>query len=244
MLYLIHKSDDLQNLEESILPLLEGRQYTIGSISEISEFEFKKTDCVLTYLDDESLRVVLPTIANKECKVGILSHPKMKYAALGLGISLKNKEVIDAINDTKEVYLVDLFCCNEKIVFQSVNIGEIFALVDDGKRKGFYRQFYRFFKQIRRLPFLRHNPFTINMDGEKIIDTSAIGIIAAEYSNSYIVAKRLITQDITNDGLFHMLIFAPQNILQLIGFIFKSLSPSPKKIKKNPLLLDISKHLQ
>jgi len=234
MLYLIHKSDDLQNLEESILPLLEGRQYTIGSISEIYEFEFKKTDCVLTYLDDESLRVVLPIIANKECKVGILSHPKMKYAALGLGISLKNKEVIDAINDTKEVYLVDLFCCNEKIVFQSVNIGEIFALVDDGKRKGFYRQFYRFFKQIRRLPFLRHNPFTINMDGEKIIDTSAIGIIAAEYSNSYIVAKRLITQDITNDGLFHMLIFAPQNILQLIGFIFKSLSPSPKKIKKKP----------
>ncbi len=234
MLYLLYTSEDLQSLEKSILPLFEEKEYKMVLVSDIAEINFTKTDCAVTYLGDENLRVILPKIAENECRVGILSHPKIKYATLGLGISSKNKEVIDAIYAEKEVHLVDLFCCNETIVFQSVNIGEIFELLDDGKRKGIYRQFYRFFRQIRKLPFLRHSPFTISMDGEKVIDTSAIGIIAAEHSNSYLVAKRLISQDVTNDGLFHMLIFAPQNILQLVGFIFKSLSPTSKKIRKTP----------
>src|SRR5690606_2123735 len=149
---------------------------------------------------------------------GILPHPNMKYVSMGLGIPSDLEKVTKDILKTKNAHKVDLMYCNDQVVFQSVNVGEVFELVDDGKRKGIYSQLFRFLKQIKKIRFLKHKPFSIYVENKKVIDTSALGLIAVEHSRDSLLSKKTISTDFSNDGLLHLLILSPQNIGQLIWF--------------------------
>lgn len=228
MLYIIHNSADLEEIKEKIIPLLENRDYTLVSYPLIPDFSPQDSGVFLTYLGDEFLSEFLPRAANNEWVVGILPHPDIKYAIQGLGISKKLEESVKEILETDKAYKLDLLFCNDQPVFQSVNIGDVFAISKDTKKNNFFSEILNFIRNIRQIPSLSHKPFVLSIDGEKIISTSALGIMVVEHAMSSIISKRLISESSINDGQFNAVILSPQNILSLFWFLFRSLLPRNK----------------
>lgn len=226
MYYVIYQEKDKEFIDGDISRLLKDTSFEPVLYESSSNLKVKKNDVILTFLNDGILREFLPVIAKNQWQTGILPHPNMKYVSMGLGIPSDLEKVTKDILKTKGAHKVDLMYCNDQVVFQSVNVGEVFELVDDGKRKGIYRQLFRFLKQIRKVGFLKHKPFSIYVDDEKVIDTSALGLIGVEHSRDSLLSKKTIKTDFSNDGLLHLLILSPQNIVQLIWFFLKSLLPN------------------
>ncbi len=241
MYYLLYQKDDEEVVEKKIAPLLQDVSFSKILYSDKDSVKFSEKDVVLTYLSDEILRDFLPLCGKEKWELGILPHPNMRYVAFAFGIPPKTETVIQEIIETDTTHQVDLMYCNGKIVFQSVNIGEVFELVNDGTRTGFYGQFFHFLKQIRKLPSLKHKPFSIFIKDEKIIETSALGIIAVEHSKSSLLSKKTVETNISNDGLLHLLILSPQNILELVNFFFKSLLPDLLISKKRSHFIGLIK---
>ncbi len=241
MYYLLYQKNEIDFIEENIAVQLKDILFKKILFEDRSQIDFDKNDIILTYLNDNNLRLFLPEAAKGNLKLGILPHPKMNYATLGLGVSNKLEEVVKNILKSQTNHPIDLMYCNDQIVFQSVNLGEVFELVDEGKRKGFYGQLFRFLKQIKRLRSLKHKPFSIFIKDEKIIDTSALGLIAVEHSGGSIVSKKTIKSDISNDGLLHLLVLAPQYIWELVWFFFKSLLPDFLVSKERPNFIGLIK---
>ncbi|GGD83630.1 TIGR00341 family protein [Planktosalinus lacus] len=241
MYYLLYQNDDLDNVESDILPLLKNVNYEKMLYEEKAKLNFSENDVILTYLSDDVLQEFLSEVTNGKWQLGVLPHPKMNYIALGLGIPGNLEEVVSEIIESETTHQVDLMYCNDKLVFQSVNVGEVFELVDDGKRKGFFGQLFRFLKQIRKLRDIKHRPFTIFIDDDKIIETSAMGLIAVEHSNSSLLAKKSVKTNISNDGLLHLLILSPQYIWQLVWYFLKSVLPDFLVSKNRPAFIGLMK---
>ena len=234
MLHLLHRPADLETVNEKITPLLETRQVELVNFPPDDQFAPNKEDILLLYLSDEDLRSFLITAAEKELPIGILPHPENKYTSKGLGITGEMEEVISAIFESEKIQKLDMLCCNGQPVFQSLNIGSIFLLNKEEHRNNFISEIYLIFKNIRKVSSLRHLPFLLCEGDEKIIHTSAVGIIVVEHAMSSLVSKRVIEESSVNDGTFYALIIAPQNLLVLFLFLVRSLWPIRKPITKLP----------
>jgi len=226
MLYILHHPEDREKVEKEIFPLLENNDTQAIDYPQ-TDFDAGKDDVVVTYLSDEFLREFLPKAAQKGLKVGILPHPENTYTTKGLGISNDHATAL-------EVNKLDMLFCNDIPVFQSVNIGNVFIFTEDHKNNNFFREVFSFFKNIRHLSSLSHNSYEIGSEDEKIIHTSALGIIVVEHALSSVVARRLVSASSLNDGMFTVLIISPTNLLQLIWFLLRSLLPGGKQLDKTP----------
>jgi len=233
MLYILHHPDDRETVENDIFPLLENTEKQTIDYPE-TEFEAGKDDIIVTYLSDEFLREFLPKAAKQNHKVGILPHPENTYTTKGLGIANDPKEVIKEILENEEAHNLDMLYCNDIPIFQSVNIGNVFIFTEDHQNNNFVREVYTFFKNIRHLSSLSHNSYVISSEDEKIIHTSALGIIVVEHALSSVVARRLVSESSLNDGMFTTLIISPTNLLQLIWFLLRSLFPGGKQLDRTP----------
>ncbi|WP_339611203.1 TIGR00341 family protein [uncultured Planktosalinus sp.] len=241
MYYLLYQNDDFEFVESDIEPLLKNIKFEKVLYEEKNKLKFSENDIVLTYLNDECLRPYLSEASKGKWQLGILPHPKMNYITSGLGIPGNIEDVLSEIIESDTTHQVDLMYCNDKLVFQSVNVGEVFELIDEGKRKGFFGQLFRFLKQIRKLRALKHKPFSIFIEDEKIIETSALGLIAVEHSNSSLLAKKSVKTNVSNDGLLHLLILSPQFIWELIWYFFKSVLPDFLVSKNRPAFIGLMK---
>jgi len=233
MLYILHHPDDKEKVESDIFPLLENTEKQTIDYPE-TDYEAGEDDIIVTYLSDEFLREFLPKAAQKAIKVGILPHPENTYTTKGLGISNDHETALKEILENKEVHKLDMLFCNDIPVFQSVNIGNVFIFTEDHKHNNFVNEVLSFFKNIRHLSSLSHNSYDISSGDEKIIHTSALGIIVVEHALSSVVARRLVSASSLNDGMFTALIISPTNLLQLIWFLLRSLLPGGKQLDKTP----------
>ncbi|MDT0645247.1 TIGR00341 family protein [Zunongwangia sp. F260] len=233
MLYLLHQPEDQEQVKEEILPLLESVEVKTVTYppTELSPLE---NDIICCYLNSEDLRDFLPQASKNEWKVGILPHPENTHTIKGLGLSSDLGTAIEEIVETGETRHLDMLFCNDIPVFQSVNIGNVFIFSKDNNSNNFFSEVYSFLKNIRRLSSLSHQAFTISAGEEKIISTSALGIIVVEHPLGSVVAKRLISENAMNDGLFNTLVLSPQNLLELLWFLFRSLIPLQKKLSNLP----------
>ena len=233
MLYILHHPEDREKMEEDIFPLLENTQKEILSYPE-TDFKRGENDIIVTYLSDENLREFLPRAAQQNINIGILPHPENTYTTKGLGISENLEKVIEEILNNKEVHKLDMLFCNDIPVFQSVNIGNVFIFTEDHQNNNVFREVLSFFKNIRHVSSLSHNSYELTSEDEKIIRTSALGIIVVEHALSSVVSRRLVSDSSLNDGLFSALILSPTNLLQLIWFLLRSLLPGRKQLNKTP----------
>jgi uncharacterized hydrophobic protein (TIGR00271 family) len=233
MLYILHHPEDREKMEEDIFPLLENTQKEILSYPE-TDFKRGENDIIVTYLSDENLREFLPRAAQENINIGILPHPENTYTTKGLGISEDPEKVIEEILNNKEVHKLDMLFCNDIPVFQSVNIGNVFIFTEDHQNNNVFREVLSFFKNIRHVSSLSHNSYELTSEDEKIIRTSALGIIVVEHALSSVVSRRLVSDSSLNDGLFSALILSPTNLLQLIWFLLRSLLPGRKQLNKTP----------
>ena len=233
MFYILHQPDGLDEVEKNILPLLEGREYQLLIFPPEKDFIPEENAVFITSLDDENLREFIPFAAGKKWPSAVLPHPGNKYTSKGLGISEKTEDAIAEILKNEETHHLDILFCNGIPVFQSVNIGDVFALTESGKNT-FTSEVYRFLRNIRKLPSLIHRSFIISSGGERIIHTSALGIIVVEHPLNSVVSKRLIPANPVNDGMFNVLILSPQNIFELLWFLWRSLIPKKKPLSSLP----------
>ena len=144
------------------------------------------------------------------------------------------EDSIQEIFSTDEVHKLDLLFCNGVPVFQSVNIGNVFALKHERSKSSFTGEILFFLKNIKKIPTLRHIPITLVTDDEQRIKTSALGIVVVEHPYSSIVSKRLVQDSAMNDGMFNVLVIAPENVLELFYFLLRSLLPKEKKMGQLP----------
>ena len=232
MLYILHNSADLKEVEEKIIPLLEGRDHQLVSFPLNSDFTPEQDVLLITYLNGDNLREFLPLAAKNGWEIGILAHPENKNIIKGLGLAEKLEDALGEILNGKENHKLDLLFCNEQLVFQSVNIGNVFLLKEESKSNFFYEVF-KFLKNIKECTGLSHKPILLSINEEKI-ETSALGIVVVEHSFGSVVSKRLVSKSFLNDGMFDVLILAPENISELIWFLFLSLIPNPKRLEQTP----------
>jgi uncharacterized hydrophobic protein (TIGR00271 family) len=235
MLYILHNSADLKEVEEKIIPLLEGRDHQLVSFSLNSDFTPEKDALLITYLNDDNLKNFISLAAKNRWEIGILAHPENKYIIKGLGLSEKLEDALGEILNGKENHKLDLLFCNGQLVFQSVNIGNVFMLKEESTNN-FFSEVFKFLKNIKECTRLSHQPVLLNIDGKKI-QTSALGIVVVEHSFSSVVSKRLVSQSFINDGMFNALILAPENISELAWFLFLSLIPSPYILRQPPAFI-------
>jgi uncharacterized hydrophobic protein (TIGR00271 family) len=232
MLYILHNSADLKEVEEKIIPLLEGRNHQLVSFPLNSDFTPEKDALLITYLNDEDLKKFIPLAAKNGWETGILAHPEIKYTIKGMGLSEKLEDGLGEILNGKENQKIDLLFCNGQLVFQSVNIGNVFLLKEKSKNNVF-SEVFRFLKNIKECAKLSHQTILLSIDGEKI-QTSALGIVVVEHSFGSVVSKRLVSKSFINDGMFDALILAPENVSELLWFLFLSLIPNPKILEQTP----------
>ena len=234
MIYILHDPQELEIVGETLMPFIEKLEFSLLSVPFPSDFISEENAILITYLKDQDLKELLPIITSHTWQIGILPHPECKKAIKGFGLTENLEEVIQEILSEDEFCELDILNCNSVPVFQSVNIGDVFIFSEERTKTGFLSELLSFLKNIRKLPGLSHLSFILSADGEKIIHTSALGIIAVEHASGSIVSKRLISNTAMNDGKFQALIVAPQNIFQLVVFLFKSLIPNPNTLNKLP----------
>lgn len=234
MLYILHDPSDLEEVNEKIVPLIKDREVKVLGYPAFSDFEPEDDTILLLYLSDQRLREFLPQAAEKKWRIAILPHREIKFTIKGLGISDNTEDTIREILEIEDDQKLDLLCCNGQPVFQSVNIGNVFVLKEYHQKNNFLAELTTFFTNIRKISSLTHRSFTLAADGEKIIHTSALGIIIVEHALSSLVAKRLTPESTINDGMFHVLILAPENLFEFFLFLIRSLIPRTKKIKQPP----------
>lgn len=241
MYYVIYQEKDKKFIDGDISRLLKDFSFEAVLYEKYNHLKLNENDVILTFLNDNTLKDFLPVVAKNQWQTGILPHPNMKYVSMGLGIPKDLEKVTKEVLKTKSPHQVDLMYCNNQVVFQSVNVGEVFELIDEGRRKGMYRQLFRFLKQIRKVGYLKHKPFSITINEEKVIHTSALGLIAVEHSRDSLLSKKTINTDFSNDGLLHLLILSPQNIGHLVWFFFESLLPNFLVSVKRPQFIGLIK---
>lgn len=234
MYHILHQPNEIDDVKKKIAPLLEEVEYNTVPFSEVSNLHSEENDVVLTFLDDNDIRTFLPIAAEKGWCVGILPHPGAVYTSRGLGIAENLEKAVKEILKEGEKEKLDLLYCNGIPVLQSVNIGNVFILTRSENSKGFFSQVVSFFRNIRKVSGLSHRSFTLATDDEKIIQTSALGLIVVEHPSNSVVAKRLIPESPLNDGTFYVLILSPHNVLELLWFLMKSLMPRHKDVKQLP----------
>jgi len=136
--------------------------------------------------------------------------------------------VIAEIEVQSEPQKIDVMFCNGVPVFQAVSVGEVFALEEGGVTYNFFWQVWRFLQNIKKLGSFAHKGVTLHTGAEKLMKTSARGIVAVSHVKGSVVARRLVSDGTVNDGFLYTLILAPQNVLTVIGFLLQSLLPAKK----------------
>ena len=234
MLYLLHQPSELDTVKEKVLPLLKNIEHELVKIPLDKEFDLDRNSSLLLYLPDAVLREVIPMAAKHKWPITILPHPENKFTSKGLGVSEDIDEVITQYTECEKPYEIDLLFCNEIPVFSSVNIGDIFLLSQRNGKKSFFQEVVNIIRNIRKASSLSHHSYQLKTDGEKILQTSGLGIIVVEHASSSLVSRRLLAESSISDGSFQAFVLAPQNLLVLMWFFLKSLVPRKKTLTRLP----------
>lgn len=219
---IIFSESDEDDVVKKIIPLFDTAEPSMLLFESIDDIDTNDGDKFILYLSEDNINIVIPAIAEKDIKIGLLPHPEMGPVNKALAISEDIEECIKDIINTDNEHEVDLFLCNQIPVFQSVNIGEVFT-IDIDYRKNFIFQTYSILKKLWQLKSVRHLPFKIIVDEEKQYSTSALGLVSVEYAQASIITKNLISDTATNDGKLHLLILSPLHVVQVIKFLLNSL---------------------
>lgn len=234
MLYLLHEPQELDTVKEKVLPLLKNIEHKLVTVPLDRNFDIDANSSLLLYLPDTVLREIIPIAARHKWPISILPHSENNFTSKGLGVSGDIEEVITQYTECKKPYKIDLLFCNEIPVFSSVNIGDIFLLSERNGKKNFFQEVINIIHNIRRASSLSHHSYQLSADEEKIIHTSALGIIVVEHASSSLISRRLLAESSISDGSFQAFVLAPQNLLVLLWFFLRSLAPNKKTLTRLP----------
>ncbi|MCH7397643.1 TIGR00341 family protein [Belliella sp. DSM 107340] len=234
---LIYDENQLDLLEEKVLPLLSNNVKIKIPYKDHRKHEFTDNDFIVAYLSDEQLRELLDGIIENHWKIGFLPHPKLVEARQGFGVSSNLEIAVDNILTTEEVFEIDVLLANGQPVLNKLMIGDSFSLLyavekDRNLISQFAIRVKRLLNSFRRVKL---HPFSINWSNEggefkeKPIETAALGMVVVQHGQSSILSRRIIEGSYANDGLMHCLVLAPSSIWEIFKFGFFSIFKSSKK---------------
>ncbi len=236
---LLH-SDNLKKEEkEQLDSLLESHEPSFISLSDFKTDADDSGTLVLTYLNDEELRGLIPKVSEKDITLAVLPHPDGFQSRVGYGVDAKLNEAVMHLNTSPDTVTVDSMFCNERLVFNNVVIGDTFQLATTG-RTATAPWWKRFRYVIGRFWTLR--PFRVSVETpNKEIDTVVSGIVVVQHGKGSMLSRLILENSFANDNRFHAILISPRSLSQLVLFALRSifirkrLPPFAAHIKTNEI---------
>lgn len=226
MYHLLFQQEDQEIIDNTVVPLLNGAEFEKSIYNE--ELNFKSESKIIAYLPHQALKDFLLKSAEIKLEIGILPHPKSKYIQQGLGTSANLEKALEKILDNEKSTPIDLITCNGQPIFQSLKTGNVFLIDEEEVQSNLFVQVFRIFKNIWNWGSLSHKAYNLSNGDEKIINTSALGIIVLAHAGSAALYNRSKNTGSTNNGFLNLLILSPQSIFEMLFFLVKSIIPGVK----------------
>lgn len=196
-------------------------------LDQFSWDKFSDKDLLLFWVSDEQAKELLTKAPEKSPKIVFLPHPELKNLAKSFGVKSSKKEVFEQLEKIKDIEPFDLLMVNEVPCFNSLVVGDRLGILYDPVEIGLFnnfktrcKRFLELFKKVK----LQAYQFTYK-DGEeeKSMEIAAMGFLAVGHNQSNIVFRKLIQNSGLNDGMLHLIIFAPKSLFSLISFGLQNL---------------------
>mgnify|MGYP005749897125 CR=1 FL=1 len=217
------EKEDLDSFFEKLEPAPKEKI----QLSDFSWDNFSENDLLIFWVSDEQGRELLINAPEKSPKIAFLPHPELKSLSRSFGVKSSKKEVIEQLQEGKRIQALDLLMVNEHPCFNSLVIGDrlgiLYDRVDEGFFKTFKKRFSRFLELFRKVKLQTYTITYQSGEEEKSIEIAAMGMLAVAHNESNVVFKRLIKNSGLNDGLIHLIIFAPKSLFSLISFGLQNL---------------------
>lgn len=211
-------------VQEKILPLLAGQAVTPMPFDGRTWPEPGDEPLVLTCVSDAQFAQMLHEAQARGWRLGLLPHPDMRNARIGFGIASRLEDAVEDVLNAETATEVDVMLCNDQPVFNSVVIGDPFTLAPGGgSADGLWARLRRFARFLRGLNATTLQTFRLGTRKEKTLETAAVSIVAVEHGRSSILARPLLGDSAVNDGMLHALVLAPRSVLEMFGFLLRSL---------------------
>ncbi|MDX5339687.1 MAG: TIGR00341 family protein [Cyclobacteriaceae bacterium] len=195
--------------------------------SDFSWDQFSEKDLLIFWVSDEQGRELLSKAPDPSPKIAFLPHPELKSLAKSFGVKSSKKEVMEQLQEIKEIQTLDLLMVNEQPCFNSLVIGDRLEILYDRVEKGFFKSFKKRFSSFLGLfRKVRLKTYTVKYtlgEEEKSLEIAAMGMMVVAHNESNIVFKRLIKDSGLHDGMIHLIIIAPKSLFSLISFGLQNL---------------------
>ncbi len=185
-------------------------------------FDFEKAldkDALyLLQLDDAQIKTFLVRAMGSRAEVAILASARCMKTVKAYDLNNNPKEVIDQIAQGARASCIDILTCNEKIVFSSVIIGDVYGINSEVlPNDSALKRFKRFVKNLKRVRF---HPYAIKAQNGETVNTAATGIMVYEH-NLKNMQDEFVNEDISlHDGHMNALILAPKSIFAYLYLLF------------------------
>lgn len=230
MFYILYLETDKAVLEEEILPLLKNIPFQLELFSDKKTLDFPKASKLISYLPDLELKYLLLKSLENNWQIGVLPHPELHYIQRGLGTSSQLEKSLQEILSNAELSELDLLLCNDKPVLQSLKTGDVFLIDEEKVQSNLLIQIFRIIKNIWNWSNISHEPYNFSQGENKIINTSALGLIILAQAGSYSLNERSKSMGSVNNGFLNLLVIAPQSILEMLFFLIKGTIPGLHKV--------------
>jgi uncharacterized hydrophobic protein (TIGR00271 family) len=225
-------------VKEKIVPLFgyhlkEIIPYKINNLPVLP-----KNEILAVYIGDEGLKDLCPVIVENEWILGILPHKWLFQARLSFGISPVLEDAIEDILEHQKSFKVDLMYCNGVPVFNSIVVGDVLNLSGYNIEKpSFWNKTKSLFGNLGKL---QPKPFRIEVGDDNVLETAAIGIMAANHGKSSLLSRMILESSFINDGIVDIIIISPRSLFGLMSFVLQSIFSKNKKHKLPPFAGHIS----
>jgi uncharacterized hydrophobic protein (TIGR00271 family) len=197
--------------------------------------EFDESALYLCYLTNDGLKQFIAKALYKNIDVAIVPNKECTKAIKSYNLIGNFKELIQNAMEGKNLSSIDILTANETIVYQSVQLGNIYAMTervlpDDS----LFKRIKRFFLHLKNIKF---TAYKLQSENENQIDTVATGILIYEH-NLKADKDSFINEDISlHDGQLNAVVLAPKSIVSFLYLLFVlffykkfSLSKLPKSV--------------
>lgn len=212
-----------EEVQEKILPLFQSSQCEAAPYRLKDLPPWGEDTLVVTYLNDADLGEIIPPATQRKWRLGLLPHPEMKQARDGYGVAEKLEEAVADILEHQSGRRIDVLLCNERPIFNSVVLGEVFGLHPSRRIENWQAKLVSFFRRLSHLNEMRPRIYQIRTQQEKSIQTAALGLVVVEHARNTALSRSILPDTNINDGTLHALMLAPRSLLEMFRFLLKTL---------------------
>ncbi|MGM0634844.1 MAG: DUF389 domain-containing protein [Bacteroidota bacterium] len=221
--YLVYDEAAFEQLSEKELELLdECFQHQIPYDEDFLA-TIAPPATVAFYLSDDALHQSILAAKDKDLKLAFLPHPEAQEIANGFGVNPDLQKALEEFKSTDEVVEADLLMCNGKLVYNYLVIGDVVTSLTQKKSNqtpiSVSKRVWSFLKKLRTI---KPKHLIIKADDKEELDTAVSEILITQHGKNSVISRLILKESYLNDGLFHILIFSPRSIVEVLSAYLKA----------------------